>query len=71
MADLPARRVLRALERAGFVLVRRRGSHRVYRNAKGRQLTFAYHDTVRLGTAALRRVARDAGIDLEELLDLA
>jgi predicted RNA binding protein YcfA (HicA-like mRNA interferase family) len=71
MADLPARRVLRALERAGFVLVRRRGSHRVYRNAEGRQLTFAYHDTVRLGTAALRRVARDAGIDLAQLLDLA
>jgi predicted RNA binding protein YcfA (HicA-like mRNA interferase family) len=63
--------VLRALERAGFVLVRRRGSHRVYRNAEGRQLTFAYHDAVRLGTAALRRVARDAGIDLARLLDLA
>ena len=29
MADLPVRRVLRALERAGFVLVRQRGSHRV------------------------------------------
>ena len=71
MADLPARRVLRALERAGFVLVRRRGSHRVYRNADGRQLTFAYHDTVRLGTPALRRVARDAGITLERLIDLA
>jgi predicted RNA binding protein YcfA (HicA-like mRNA interferase family) len=49
MADLPARRVVRALERAGFVLVRQRGSHRVYRNAEGRQLTFAYHDAVRLG----------------------
>ena len=59
MADLPARRVLRALQRAGFVLVRQRGSHRVYRNAEGRQLTFAYHEAVRLGTPALRRVAKD------------
>jgi predicted RNA binding protein YcfA (HicA-like mRNA interferase family) len=41
MADLPARRVMRALERAGFTLVRQSGSHRVYRNADGRQLTFA------------------------------
>jgi predicted RNA binding protein YcfA (HicA-like mRNA interferase family) len=71
MADLPARRVLRALERAGFVLIRQRGSHRVYRNAQGRQLTFAYHDTVRLGTPALRRVAKDAGLELDELLKLA
>jgi len=52
MADLPARRVIRALERAGFALVRQRGSHRVYRHADGRQMTFAYHDTVRLGTTA-------------------
>jgi predicted RNA binding protein YcfA (HicA-like mRNA interferase family) len=71
MADLPARRVIRALERAGFVVVRRRGSHRVLRNPRGRQLTFAYHDNVRLGTAALRRVARDAGISLEKLIGLA
>jgi predicted RNA binding protein YcfA (HicA-like mRNA interferase family) len=71
MADLPARRVIRALERAGFVLVRQRGSHRVYRDATGRQLTFAYHDAVRLGTPALRRVARDAGLTLERLLALA
>ena len=66
-----ARRVMRALERAGFALVRQRGSHRVYRNAAGRQLTFAYHDTVRLGTPALRRIARDAGITLENLLTLS
>ena len=71
MADLPARRVLRALQRAGFALVRQRGSHRVYRNAEGRQLTFAYHDAVRLGTPALRRVAKDAGLELDELLKLA
>jgi predicted RNA binding protein YcfA (HicA-like mRNA interferase family) len=71
MADLPARRVIRALERAGFVIVRQRGSHRVLRNARGRQLTFAYHDSVRLGTPALRRVAHDAGLGLEKLMDLA
>jgi len=71
MADLPARRVIRALERAGFVVVRQRGSHRVLRHANGRQLTFAYHESVRLGSPALRRVARDAGLSLERLLALA
>jgi predicted RNA binding protein YcfA (HicA-like mRNA interferase family) len=72
MADLPVRRVLRALERAGFVLVRRRGSHRVYRNAQGRQLTFAYHDGVRLGTPALSGGSRkNADLELEQLLQLA
>jgi predicted RNA binding protein YcfA (HicA-like mRNA interferase family) len=71
MAELTARRVMRALERAGFVLVRQRGSHRIYRDTAGRQLTFAYHDSVRLGTTALRRVARDAGIELDKLMELA
>ena len=70
MAEIPTRRVLRALERAGFELIRQRGSHRIYRNADGIQLTFAYHHAVRLGTTALKRVARDAGVDLETLLDL-
>src|SRR5947209_13200729 len=55
MADLPARRVVRALERAGFVVVRQRGSHRVLRHADGRQLTFAYHENIRLASTALRR----------------
>ncbi|TML22353.1 MAG: type II toxin-antitoxin system HicA family toxin, partial [Actinobacteria bacterium] len=33
LADLPLRTVVRALEKAGFVHVRTKGSHAVYRNA--------------------------------------
>ena len=44
LPELPARRVLAALRRAGFEEIRRRGSHRFLMHADGRSLIFALHD---------------------------
>ena len=61
-----ARQVARALERSGWVVVRQRGSHRQL--AKGTEVrTFAYHDSVELGSVQLRRIAAQFGLSLEEL----
>lgn len=61
-----ARQVARALERSGWVIVRQRGSHRQF--AKGAELrTFAYHDSVELGSVQLRRIAAQFGLSLDEL----
>jgi predicted RNA binding protein YcfA (HicA-like mRNA interferase family) len=59
-------RVLAVLERHGWVQVHRAGSHRRLERAGLRQ-TFSYHDRDDLGTGALRQVARDFGVSLEEL----
>ena len=46
LPELPARRVLAALARAGFRETRRRGSHRFLVHPDGRVLVFAVHESV-------------------------
>jgi len=66
MRDVPrgltARELIRALHEDGFALRRIRGSHRIYRDARGRRVVLAFHrfsDTFPLGT--LKAILRDAG----------
>ena len=63
-ADLPVRKVTRALEAAGFSHVRTKGSHEVYRNQEGRVAIVPRHDVVKRGTLA--SILRQAGLTLEE-----
>lgn len=59
-------RVLAALQRNGWVEVRRRGSPRVL--LKGdRQVVFAFHDAADLGGPMMARVARQFGYSVDEL----
>jgi predicted RNA binding protein YcfA (HicA-like mRNA interferase family) len=58
--------VRRAIEKAGWELVRTRGSHRIYRRGS-LTVPFAYHDAVDLGGSALTVVAREFGMTLDEL----
>jgi predicted RNA binding protein YcfA (HicA-like mRNA interferase family) len=67
LPEFPARRVLRALQRAGFNEVRRKGSHRFLAHADGRVLLFAHHESERLGPKILAKILRDAGLNPEEL----
>lgn len=64
-----AARVLAALQRDGWVEVRRRGSHRVL--VKGdRRVIFAFHDGADLGGPMMARVARQFGYSVDELCRL-
>ena len=65
------RRLVRALERAGFEEQRQKGSHLHLRRASdGRRITVPVHQgrTVPLGT--LRAILRDADINVDEFLGL-
>ena len=64
---LSGREVLRALERLGFVVVHRRGSHVKMKHPDGRLIVFPYHDEVDRFT--LKGALRDAEIDLAGFLD--
>jgi predicted RNA binding protein YcfA (HicA-like mRNA interferase family) len=55
-----AARVLAALQRDGWVVVRRRGSHRVLRKGD-EQRVWAFHDGVDLGGPAMARIAAHFG----------
>jgi predicted RNA binding protein YcfA (HicA-like mRNA interferase family) len=43
LARITAEEVIKVLERAGFSLVRQSGSHKIYKNAKGKRVAVPYH----------------------------
>jgi predicted RNA binding protein YcfA (HicA-like mRNA interferase family) len=75
MSPLPmlkAAQVLRALERAGFMIVRQRGSHVRLKHSDGRVVTVPMHAAQDIGRGLLRKILRDADLtaeDLEHLLE--
>ena len=65
---LSGRQLIRALEQFGYVIVRQKGSHVRLRNEKDPQrtpVTVPLHQEIAFGT--LKRILRDAKINLEEL----
>jgi predicted RNA binding protein YcfA (HicA-like mRNA interferase family) len=71
MGDVPVlkpREVAAILERLGFVEVRQRGSHKQYRHADGRATTVPFHGSRDIAPSLLRKIARDIGLTIEQLL---
>ena len=61
-----AAEAIRALERAGFLLSRQSGSHKIYKNAAGRRVTVPYHAGTILHPKVLRSILRDADLTPEQ-----
>lgn len=67
--DLSGRHVRAALERAGFVFRRQRGSHMILRrDAPYSRVVVPDHKQVRAGT--LRKILSQIGMRLDEFLEL-
>jgi predicted RNA binding protein YcfA (HicA-like mRNA interferase family) len=65
--DLPAKKIIVALEKAGFVVDRVSGSHYVL--VKGRLRTVVpYHRSVRVGT--LKAILSQIEMSVEDFIDL-
>lgn len=62
-----ARRVLGALERIGWIVVRTSGSHRTLRRNGWPPYRFAYHDKEELGPVILSEIAKHTGLRPEDL----
>ena len=67
---VPARKVIKVLERIGFALVRQSGSHKIYRNNEGKRVTVPYHSGKILHPKVLRSILRDADLDVERFRQL-
>jgi len=65
---LKPREVCRALEALGFVEVRQRGSHKQFRHADGCGTTVPFHQGRDISPLLLRQIARDVGVEPEELV---
>jgi predicted RNA binding protein YcfA (HicA-like mRNA interferase family) len=62
-----AKRVLSALQRAGWVVKRQSGSHRLLSKAGRPDYEFAFHDHAEIGPKMLARLAKNTGLQPEDL----
>ncbi len=65
---LKPREVVAILARLGFEEVRQRGSHKRFRHPDGRATTVPVHAGRDLSPILLRRIARDAGMNVHEFI---
>ena len=65
---LKARETIRILVTLGFEEVRQRGSHKRFRHPDGRSTTVPVHKGRDLSPVLLRRIARDVGLTIQELV---
>jgi predicted RNA binding protein YcfA (HicA-like mRNA interferase family) len=73
MTRLPrvkGRQVIKALERAGFVVDRTRGSHVFLKHSDGRVTTVPLHAGETLGPGLLRSILRDVELTTQDLIAL-
>ena len=71
MARLPIlkpREVASLLKKLGFTEVRQRGSHKQYRRSDGRGTTVPFHAGRDIAPTLLRKIAKDIGLTVEQLL---
>ena len=66
---LKPREVIAILVALGFEEVRQRGSHKQFRHADGRGTTVPVHGGRDLSPILLRRIARDVGLTVPELVE--
>jgi predicted RNA binding protein YcfA (HicA-like mRNA interferase family) len=72
MTRLPrvkGREVVRALERAGFIAERTRGSHVFLKHPDGRTTTVPIHAGETIGPGLLRAILRDVELSVSELVE--
>jgi predicted RNA binding protein YcfA (HicA-like mRNA interferase family) len=62
-----ARRLFAALDRLGWRVARRSGSHRTLVHAQRSPVTFAFHDKDEIGPAMLAKIAKKTGLRPEDL----
>ena len=63
---LRGREVIASLRRAGFVVLRVRGSHHFRQHPGGRRTVVPVHTGETLGPGLLSKILKDAEMDLEE-----
>ena len=67
---LPAKKVIKALEKLGFEQLRQKGSHLFMRHPDGRTTIVPIHSTKDIGKGLIRKIVNDAKISREEWIEL-
>jgi predicted RNA binding protein YcfA (HicA-like mRNA interferase family) len=67
---IPGKDLIRALQRAGFEVIRQRGSHVRLCHPDGHIVIVPVHAGQDVGRGLLRKILRDADLSVEELINL-
>jgi len=70
MKPLPAKKVIKILEKHGFRRVRQKGSHLIMRHEDGRMTVIPIHSGENISPGLLLAIIKDAKISKEEFLIL-
>jgi len=63
---ISADKVIKVIEKLGFVLVRQSGSHKIYKNQIGTRITVPYHSGKTLHPKVLKQILKDIDLPIEE-----
>jgi predicted RNA binding protein YcfA (HicA-like mRNA interferase family) len=70
LPSLTGKRVVKALQQAGFTVVRQKGSHAFMRHSDGRSTVVPLHAGETIGPGLLRKIIHDAEMSREEFMEL-
>ncbi len=70
LKPLPAEKIIRALKKVGFEIVRQKGSHVILKNPEGKITVIPIHKGEQIGKGLLLKIIKDAGLKKEKFLDL-
>jgi predicted RNA binding protein YcfA (HicA-like mRNA interferase family) len=70
LPSVKARQVVKVLETLGFQRIRQSGSHATYRHPDGRWTIVSIHPGKTIPKGTLRKIIRDAGLTIEEFIEL-
>ncbi|MEN6378955.1 MAG: type II toxin-antitoxin system HicA family toxin [Methanofastidiosum sp.] len=63
---ISADKVIKVIEKLGFVLVRQSGSHKIYKNEIGIRITVPYHSGKTIHPKVLKNILKDIDLSIEE-----
>ncbi len=66
----PATKIIKALSKLGFKIVRKHGSHVVLKHPDGRLTVVPVHAGEEVGTGLLQKIIKDTGLSKEKFLEL-
>ncbi len=67
---ITAGEAIRVLEKAGFLLARQSGSHKIYKNREGKRVTVPYHSGKILHPKVLNSILKDADLTVDKFKEL-
>lgn len=67
ISPIKPRKLIKFLEKKGFVETRQKGSHKFFRHIDGRTTVVPFHSSKLIGRGLLRKILREINIKPEDL----